>query len=325
MDEKTLLERLKRDGDGSPLARLSTLTLDLLLDSKVAKLLPPERAAETVRQGIEGWLRSPQAVPALERLVEQASQDLSKDSRRLKDLVPSELKAVLLELAGRPYSPDRRLVLTLLDRPQMRELIRGLLYNTVLDFARRASAPVAGVAKGLGGLMKIAAETAKSRTGSLGALVGAAGEVVEKQLEKRTSDFVDSALGGVFGELADAVSDPKRAAEAAELRTEALEGALDLTLPQLSRELINLDVPGGAKTLRDGLERWVSGDEAMKTIRAACDRIAEREGGRTLREVLEEAGQLQVARTLGRQALEERMREVVSSDAFADWLRDTLS
>jgi hypothetical protein len=325
MDEKTLLERLRQAGDSSALNKLSALTVDQLLDSKVAALLPPERAAEAVRAGLEGWLHSPQAVPALERLVEQTSKELSGDSRRLKQLVPAELKAVLLELAGRPYSPDKRLVLTLLDRPQMRELIRGLLLSTVLDFARRASAPVAGVAKGLGGLVKIAAETAKSRTGSLGALVGAAGEVVEKQLERRASDFVDAALGGVFGELADAVSDPKRASEAAELRTEALEGALELTLPQLSRELINLDLPGGAKTLRDGLERWVGSDGAMKVIRGACDRLAQREGGRTLREVLEEAGQLQVVRTLGRQTLEDRMREVVTSEAFADWLKETLS
>ncbi len=325
MDAPALLTRLKAEGDDSPLAKLARLTLDQLLEQKLVALLPADRAAEAVRAGLEGWLQSPQALPALEKLVEDASRELHGDSRKLKEVVPAGLRATVLELASRPYSPDRRLVLTLLDRPQMRELIRGLLLTTVIDFARRASAPVAGVAKGLGGLVKMAAETAKSRTGSLGALVGAAGEVVEKQLERRAADFVDAALGGVFGELADAVSDPKRAAEAAELRTEALEGALELTLPQLSRELINLDLPGGAKTLREGLERWIATDEAMKAIRAACDTLAEREGGRKVREVLEEAGQLQLARTLGRQALEERMREIVGSEAFAEWLRETIA
>jgi len=324
MDEKALLERLRQTGDSSALARLSTLTLDQLLEQTVASLLPAERAAEAVRAGLEGWLQSPQAVPALERLIEQASNDLKADSRRLKDLVPADLRTMLLELAARPYSPDKRLVLTLIDRPQMRELVRALLLSTVLDFARRASAPVAGMAKGLGGLMKMAADTAKSRTGSLGALVGAAGEAVERQLEKRATEFVDAALGGVFGELADAVSDPKRAAEAAELRTEALEGALELTLPQLSRELINLDLAGGAKTLREGLERWLATDEAMKSIRDATQKLSQREGSRKLREVLEEAGQLQLVRTQGRQALEDRMRDVVGSEAFEEWLAELL-
>ncbi len=325
MDAPALLARLRQTGDDSPLAKLAHLSLDHFLEQKVAALLPPERAREALRLGLEGWLQSPLALPALEKWVEDAAAALKADPRKLKELVPAGVRATVLELAERPYSPDKRLVLTLLDRPPMRELVRALLLSTVLDFARRASAPVAGMAKGLGGLMKAAAESARSRTGTLGALVGAAGDAVEKQLEKRAAEFVDAALGGVFGELADAVSDPRRAAEAAELRSEALKGALELTLPQLSRELINLDLPGGAKTLREGLERWLGSDEADEALRAATDALAKREGGRTLREVLDDAGQLQLWRTWGLRALEERLREVAQSEAFAEWLAAVLA
>ena len=94
----------------------------------------------------------------------------------------------------------------------------------------------------------------KSRSGSLGSLVGAVSDEVERQLEKRATEFVDSALAGVFGQIADAVSDPKRASEAAELRIAFFDGALELTGPQLARELANLDVAGGTEDPAGGAE-----------------------------------------------------------------------
>jgi hypothetical protein len=155
-------------------------------------------------------------------------------------------------------------------------------------------------------------------------MVGAVSGEVERQLEKRAVEFVDASMSGVFGELADSISDPKRAHEAAELRVAFFEGALELTLPQLARELMNLDVPGGARVLREGLGRWVGSPEADASFREAAHRLTERDGARPLRAVLEEAGQLQTFRTLGREGLRARIGEVVATPAFSAWLEGVL-
>ena len=127
-------------------------------------------------------------------------------------------------------------------------------------------------------------------------------------------------MSGVFAELADSVSNPQRAHEAAELRVAFFEGVLELTLPQLARELMNLDVPGGAKVLRDGLEQWIASSASEESLKDLAARLTQREGGRSLREVLEESGQLQTYRTTGREALRARLGQVVGTPAFAAWL-----
>ena len=324
MDATTLTSRLNNSAAGGPLDQLAQLTIDALLDTPLGTLIPEEFAVRLLRTAVEGWLQSPQAVPALNKLVEEAFNELQADGRKLRETMTPALKATIIDLLGRPYSPDRRLVLTLIDRPPMRELIRGLLVQTVLDFGRKVASPVAGMAKSLGGLARFAVDTAKARSGAIGSMVGAVSSEVERQLEKRAVEFVDASMSNVFGELADSVSDPKRAHEAAELRVALFEGVLELTLPQLARELMNLDVPGGAEVLRDGLNRWVATPEAQTAFKETAAKLTRREGQRPLRAVLEESGQLQTVRTLGKEALRARMGEVVATPAFAAWLEGVM-
>ncbi len=324
MDAATLNKRLNSTADGGPLEQLAELTLEALLDASLMSLVPEDFAVRTLRVGLEGWLQSPQAVPALNRLVDAAFNDLNKDKRKLREVMPEELKATVLQMLERPYSPDKRLVLTIIDRPPMRELIRGLLLQTVTDFGKKVSSPVAGVAKSLGGLARFAVDTAKARSGAIGSMVGAVSNEVERQLEKRAVEFVDASLSGVFAELADSVSNPKRAHEAAELRVAFFEGVLELTLPALARELMNLDVAGGAKVLREGLQQWLAtpaSEDALKDLAAG---LTKREGGRSLRALLEESGQLQNYRTMGREALRARLGQVVAAPAFAAWLEGVM-
>ncbi len=320
MDAATLNKRLNNPAEGGPLDQLAELALDALLDASLMSLVPEDFAVRALRVAIEGWLHSPLAVPALNRLVETAVNELQGDGRKLREVMVPQLKATLLEMLERPYSPDKRLVLTIIDRPPMRELIRGLLLQTVTDFGKKVTSPVAGMAKSLGGIARFAVDTAKARSGAIGSMVGAVSGEVERQLEKRAVDFVDASMSGVFAELADSVSNPQRAHEAAELRVAFFEGVLELTLPQLARELMNLDVPGAAKVLREGLEQWIASpasDQALKDLAAG---LTKREGGRSLREVLEESGQLQTYRTIGREAMRARMAQVVAAPAFAAWL-----
>jgi hypothetical protein len=218
------------------------------------------------------------------------------------------------------FPPDRTLVLTIIDRGPIRQLVREILLEAVLDFARKASAPMAGMAKGLGALARFAGETVRSRSGGLGSLVGAVGGEVERQLEKRAVEFVDATLAGVFGQLADAFADPRRAAEAAELRVALFDGVLELTSAQLSRELVNADIPGGAEVLRAGLARWLAAPQAEAQLGALAARATGVLTKQTTGELLAELGLREVVRAAAQEYAVAGLRQLVGTPAFERWL-----
>ncbi len=308
-----MLKKLQDDADGGPADRLAVLMLEQLFATRVDALMEPAALSRGVREALLGWLESPEAPKTLEASLETAITQL-KSSSPLKDVVPKDVREVLLELAARPYSPDKRVVLKLLDRPPMRELIRLLVTDTVTAYGARLAAPAATVTKGLGGLARFAAETVKQRGGALGGLVGA----VENQVQKSGSEFADTAISSVLNEIADAISDPKRAAEAAQLRVEAVKGAFELTPQQLSRELINMDLPGGAEVLRGGLKRWLTSPDGQAVFEriAAGIRVE-----KTVGEVLDGVGQRPAAISLGRALLRGRLKVLFASPDYAAWFR----
>jgi hypothetical protein len=316
VDAQTLISRLQSDAADS----LSALCVASVLDTPVGELIPPALLVSTAREALGGWLVSDSAVQTLNSVVEWLANHLDSERRAVKDLMAKDVRHALREMLGRPFSPDRRVVLTVIDREPTRDLVRQLLLDAVLEFGRRASAPMAGMARGLGSLAKMAGEKVKSRTGGLGSLVGAVGNEVERQLEKRAVEFVDSALAGVFGQIADAISNPHRAAEAAELRMAFFDGALELTGPQLARELANLDVAGGTQILRAGLQRWLASPESEEQLTKYARLFLERDGQRPLSEVLQDVGLLEVTRSVAQAQLAVRIRAIAATPAFATWL-----
>ncbi len=291
-----------------------------MLATPVGTLVPTELVISTTRKALTAWLESESAVKSLNSVVESLANRLQTERRSLKDVIAADVRVALREMTGRPFSPDRKLVLTIIDRGPMRDLVRQLLLDAVLEFGRKASAPVAGMARGLGSLGKMVGDRVKSRSGSLGTLVGAVSDEVERQLEKRAVEFVDSALAGVFGQIADAVSDPKRAAEAAELRTAFFDGALELTGPQLAREIGNLDVAGGAEIFRAGLKRWLASPSSDAQLKEFVELVLERDGSRPLKDVLSDVGLLEVTRAFATDQLANRIRLIAATPDFSAWL-----
>lgn len=320
MDATNLLEKLRQTAPTSPLRGLAELSVDALLDLPMSAWVSQAEVATWGRRLLSGFLASSGAQAAVTRVVEEVFSRLQKERRPVEAVLPRELKRALREVVRRPFSPDRRLVLTIIDREPFRDLVRQILVEAVVEFGRRASAPVAGMARGLGTLARMAQETVKSRTGGLGSLVGAVGSEVERQLEKRAVEFVDTALAGVLGQLADAVADPKRADEASELRLSLFDGALALTGPQLARELMNADVPGAVELLKGGLRSWVSSKEADDALGALGAFVLSLGGSKTGRAQLDELGLLSDARQLAVEQTLARLQHVVGTPAFAAWL-----
>lgn len=320
MEATTLIQKLQSDEGASALAKLS---VEALLAQPLEALLPREQLRAGTRKVLEAWLAAPEGVKAIDSLVERVVNELQAMPRSVKEAVPREAVALIREVLGRPFSPEKRVVLTVIDRPPMRELVRQLLLSTILDFGRKASAPVAGVARGLGSIARLAGDTVKSRTGVLGSMVGAVSGEVERQVEKRAVEFVDAALGGVFGQIADALSDPSRAHEASELRQAFFDGLIELTGTQLAREVMNSDVSGGAEVVRSSLKRWLASDASNTQLDQLAALTLKHDGARTAAEVLKEFGLLEVTVTLGTEHLARHIKTVTTTPAFATWLSET--
>jgi hypothetical protein len=319
---QTVLEKLKST---DALERLAEMSVDAMMNEPLTGVVSVDVAVQWARRFLSAWLTTGSSNAVLTRVVESVIAELRQERRPLKDVVAPDVRAALRQVSGRPFTADRKLVLTVIDRPPTRELVRQILLDAVLDFGRKASAPVAGMAKGLGAIARFAGEQVKSRSGGLGSLVGAVGDEVERVLERRAAEFVDTALAGVFGQLADAVADPRRAAESAELREALFDGVMELSGAQLARELINADVPGGVEVLRHGLTRWLDSPQSEAELTRWATFVQGLAGQRSTRDVLGELGVVDVARSLAVEQGVARMKKVVEGEAFATWLEGVLA
>ncbi len=328
MTPELLLSRLKDTSPGGSLDRLATLVVEHALEQPLEAHLPPASMARSLHTGLEGWLASDTAEHELATAIQRLHQAMAKDPRPLREALPAEMvKALTEQAATRRYSPDRELVLSVLDRPPVRSLVRGLLLNVLIDFSRKVSAPVteSRVARGLTGLAKLAAQQAKSSSGALGSMASTISDEIERQVEKRARDFADSALSGVMQQIADALSQPGGgSSEQAELRVALLDGVMGLKVSQLGQELARADVPASAKSLRKSLSRWLASEGSQAELEGWLTKAMQAEGKRPLREVLGKVGLLEPARTLGKEALRERLAPVVASEPFARWLEELM-
>jgi hypothetical protein len=329
MSAQDLLARLQDTSPEGPLDRLAALVVEHELSQPLQTLLPPPLLARALRAALEGWLASDTADRELTSALEHLQRQLTQDPRTLHEALPSELTKGLVELAARRYSPDRALVLAMVDRPPVRALVRGLLLNVLIEFSRKVSAPVTEnrLAKGLSGLARLAAEQARS-SGALGGLAsgmaGALSEEIERQVERRAREFTDSALSGIFQQLADALTDPSRASEQAEMRVALVEGMLNVPLKRLGHELSHVDVPGGAAVVRKRLSQWLASKDGTAELEGWLTRMMERDAKRPVREVLGALGLLEAFQSLGRESLRTRLAPVVTSEPFARWLEELM-
>lgn len=301
--------------------RLAELSVDELFATSIKTLTPEDKVSALVKEALKAWLDTESALTHLDRVVKDISQELAKHSETFEDVLPEQLREGAEAWLARPWSPDRAVVLAALDRAPVRALIRKLLLDAILEFGRGMGGGTAGsVAKGLGGFAKFATE----RTGTLGALVGAVGGEVNRQLESRAADFVDAALSGIIQKIAEEFSSPARAKQQAELRVAIFEGALCLRGTQLSKEVLRADVVGGTRITRDALFNWLETPQSAAQLDRTVKRLLAFESDRSLAEVLRELGLHDVARKHAVDALTIRIRQIAATQSFKSFAEELL-
>jgi len=316
-----LLAKL-RDNDKTPLPGLAELIVNDALERPLHDLIEAERSAALIHEALGAWQQSDLAHDSISRNWSQLIHWLESQQRPLGEVLPQEFLDGATALAAQPFAPNRELLLTLLDRPAFRQLIRELLVDTLVTFGKRLRAPVAGtrLGKGLSGLGKMA----RSRSGGVGSLagdlVGVVSEGVERQLEGRAAEFADGALSSILHKLADYLCEPGRAAEQAALREGLLDGLWQITGSQLATEMARRDVDASADVMRRSLGLWLERPGAEEQLQGWLSEMLSAGEFENLSELLDSLGLLATVREQSLAQTERRLHEIVAADAFGQWL-----
>jgi len=317
----SILDRL-RDPSDDALTSLVSLIVDDAMGRPMGDVVDAERWPRLVAEIAGAWAGSDAAEERLVQAVLDGVDALDELDGVLGDLLPQSVVDGLRALMRRPYSPSRELVLRVIDQPPVRKLLREILMDAVTGFAKKAR--TASEASAVGGLASGLGRFAKRKAGTLGAIAGdmasAVGSEVERQVEKRASDFVDGALGQAIARMADQIADPARAEDQAALRTALLESALTLTGPELAAELRSSDPPALGRLARSSLSGWIRGDGFEEQIAGWLTDLVAAEGTRTLGETLDELALRGTVADVARELLLDHARHLVTTDAFGRWM-----
>ena len=259
-----------------------------LLSRSASELLPPAKVAESVRRFV---LAATSSDAFHARVVFGITDELKQSEAEpgtVGDGVPPDLTALARTLTRRPYSPQRAVVLAVLDREPVRKLIRALLVDVLTEFGRRLASlasPLTGsrVGRGLGALGAIAGAVG-------GGVVGAVSGELERQVEKRVADFADLGISRVLQRLADLACDPSLAQDQSELRGALLEGLLEVRVADMARDARKQDPEAIASLVRQALQTYAAQPQLQQDVEAYVTRILSPELAQPLGEVLTKLG-----------------------------------
>lgn len=254
--------------------RLSDVLIAGCLQRPLRSLLPVELVAPLARDLTLSLLRDPQADARIGQGLAQLQTAL-RQVPTLRAIVPPDVVLLAKEILRLPYTPDRALLVSLLSRPPFRRLNRELMTGTLIDYSRRIrstlSDPNAG--RNLGMLGRLATQAVQRGSAAVGAVAGGVASVVtdelERQMQRRATEFSEGAVDEMVGRLATTLTDPTRAAEHAEIKTSLLDFVLDLRGETLASELARTPPQTIVVPLRAALLRWLERPAATDDLAAA--------------------------------------------------------
>jgi hypothetical protein len=323
VDLKAVLERL-RDPGREELGKLADRLVELDLATPLERLFPPREVAAALVAAARAWFDSDAAEQWTLELGARIRDALREKRAPLSELVGDDVSGGILALAQRPHTPARELVLFLLDREPMRALLRELFFDALVSFGRKMRAPVMEnpLSRGLGGLGRFARDKARSHALGVFAtdMVGALSEEVERQVDRKAAELADAAIASLIPRLVDLLSNPTKAGEQAALRSELLEGVLELRSDAVADELEKIAPAERSRIVRVAIASWLDREDAEPEVEALLHTLLGGDASRTMGELLEELDMLEAYGTLAREIAIRRMADLVQTDAFATWL-----
>ena len=135
-------------------------------------------------------------VPLRDRLIDRAA----KSDVKLRDWLPEEAAARIVERAGRPRPLPPKMVDELVASDRVRDGVKATLTEALTSFVQKAGSGGGAAAAVGGGMLRGALSFGAKAAGKM---LGGVGEEIQRQLMDRVGDFVDGAMSNVQQRIAE--------------------------------------------------------------------------------------------------------------------------
>jgi hypothetical protein len=324
-DAGEVLGKLRDPSAEGATARLAALVVEEGLGRTLRELIDLPTAVAGIEDALKAFTASDAAAARIVELLTEADRTASADTRKVRDVVAPALQAGARELAQVAGTPPHDVVVRLLDREPLKKLLRAQVIDTLIAFGKRAASPVSDnpLARGLGGLSKLAMGQA-SKPSAFGALASAVSGEVERQVEKRATDFADTAVAGILEGIADQIADPARAKDQAAMRLALLDGLLALTGAEVA-SLVRGPVAERVAVARKALAAWSATPAFASEVETIVKTVLAKDLDRSLGDVLADFGLREVVASRAKAHVHQRVVAFVAGEPFAEWLRAVLA
>ena len=310
-------DRLQQRLQGPLTGELVRLVADWILDRPLHRLIDVPFVVDQVMTGLEMASQGEQHEAWVKTQVHALRGQVPAGSPR--DQIPEELIGAIEGVITRHYTPDKALVVALIDHPTMEALVRDLLSTALRNFVQQLknltpampkTPPRAG--RGLG------------RLGSIGqSVLGGLGSEISQRAEHLANQTVDEALRRAIGQVSGHICDPAHADHYSAFRLHIWQTLIQTKNEALAAEWDKLD-PDSLVAAGTAASRALAGRESLRAeIQRGVESVLESAGDRCLRDLLEETG-LEDDNPAWRQAMEAQLalqiQDFVATAGFAAWL-----
>lgn len=307
--------------------------LDFVLDQPFATWLDTDDAVELVVAAATG----PNAALYVERHVrpgwDRHVARCEESGDTLGNAIPHDVKKRIVRLLTTTRPPRGAWARDAVDPKLVRELFAPVLQDFLLGFARRL--PIPGIAGGGGGgegggsrsgfgLRSMLKETVEKRAGAFveagKSVLGGLSAEVERQIQSAARDFSESAGRDLRAALVKRLESVEGRRLLTDIVTQAVDHALATPLSAMNEDVNALPWDDIWALVPPIVEHNRDRDPVVEAVRAEIAAALEVDGERSLRDLLEEAGTLDltVAKVLDR--ADGIAKALFASDGFAGWL-----
>jgi len=314
------LKKLRRKGKNSASAKLAVVIVDDVLARPARELFDPDEIAERSLELLAGLAAAGDLEELIEARLRNGLQHLEDERGTLGDWVPGEAADRLREVVAASHGMDADQTLRWIDHDAMRDLVRRVLRETLSSFVKRLRSPVSE-SRILSGVKRRAGRFTKKPRALVGGLgdgvMGAVSDEMERQMQRRVGDFVDSAVGSVLRRIAEHVSDPSHQAQYGKMRAAMLDLTLQTSSRTAARTLAQADLAVVAAYVRAEIVALSDSDLLRQRIVDLLE--DELDEADTLGDWLDRRNLRQPLRDWALAEVADHTRALAGTQAFEDW------
>ncbi len=317
----------------SPLREESVdFTIDFVLDLKVDDLIDPEAThaliVATLSEGNARNYIERHGLPGWDRYLARCASSGVTLGRFVPDAVQAQIDEALMD----SELPEAKWTAKVFEPALIRELLSPVVQQSLINFTKRLPIPglgnLDGAAAGLGGLGVLAGRFKKSAAGAFDkgkGLLGGLGADLERRVQDAAKDFSATAMSEGRHALQARLKSDEGRRIMSEIRRHFISAMMDTTLAELNEDTQRYPVAELKRLVPTILAASMAEPFIVDALSEEITAFLEVEGKRTLREILEEAGTLDMTREAIREHWAPQARSYFADPRFGAWIDKLLA